>query len=60
MSRFIALIKYIVEKENEKFIVVSDRLFLVTLAYYVLVPDTLVLMSDLYGVARSQNGNVGG
>jgi len=35
MLRLMRLLKHIVDKKKEKFILVSDRLFLVTLAYFV-------------------------
>jgi hypothetical protein len=47
LERLIGLIRFIVEVEKEKFIIVSDRLFLLTLALHVLSPEEAELMEGM-------------
>jgi hypothetical protein len=47
LERLIGLIRFIVEVEKEKFIIVSDRLFLLTLALHVLSPEEAELTEGM-------------
>jgi hypothetical protein len=47
LERLIGLIRFIVEVEKEKFIIISDRLFLLTLALHVLSPEEAELTEGM-------------
>ena len=47
LERLIGLIRFIVEVQREKFIIVSDRLFLLTLALHVLSPEEAELTEGM-------------
>ena len=46
-ERLVGLIRFIVEEQKEKFIIVSDRLFLLTFALHVSFPEEAVLTTGL-------------
>lgn len=59
ITKLIGLIKAHVEK-GEKFIIVSDRIFLVLLAYHVFPPSLVWLIIDLRPCTQVEDGRTGG
>src|SRR5271155_3756525 len=59
IERLIGLIRFIVEVKNERFIIVSDRLFLLTFALYVLFPEEAELMTGM-SIDEVKGWNPGG
>ena len=59
LERLIGLIRFIVEVKKERFIIVSDRLFLLTFALYVLFPEEAELMTGM-SIDEVESWNSGG
>jgi hypothetical protein len=59
IRKFIGLVKAHVAN-GEKFIIVSDRIFLILLAYHVLPPSLVWLIIDLRRYTQVENGRTGG
>jgi len=58
VTKFIALVKTHVGK-GERFIVVSDRLFMIVLAYHVFL-TCVCLIVDMRGYSKAKNGSLSG